>query len=349
MEQLQLPVFYLSLPHDLSGSISKNRFRLELLWGVSKMLDLMEEDQDFTMVFDYVCDIEVHYEDKFEFYQIKTHKGNNPFTTKKLTTIEGNNSILGKLYALFDSNHKESVKLAIVSNSLYNKMPKDKLINCFLNLPEHEKEIIIKSIKDELNIAEVDLSCVFFIHSEMDLEHPDDAIRGKLIAEFEKIKNCEPKKPNALYRLIVDTIKDKACYEFTSDDYQEIVKFKGLSRRQFDALLEQHAENSETGIQEATDFIDTLPDVNDRRNYKKALPNVLKMISRSKPIGILEKEMATFLDENKVGETGNAINLLITQFNNQFFVEFSQAEKWVFCLVVIKKFENGAYDYENGF
>ena len=44
MKQLQLPVFYLSFPHDLSGSISKNRFRLELLWGVSKMLDLMEED-----------------------------------------------------------------------------------------------------------------------------------------------------------------------------------------------------------------------------------------------------------------------------------------------------------------
>ena len=32
--------YYLSLPHDLSGSMSKNRFRIELLWGVSKILDL---------------------------------------------------------------------------------------------------------------------------------------------------------------------------------------------------------------------------------------------------------------------------------------------------------------------
>ena len=59
---MSIPVYYLSLPHDLSGSRSKNRFRAELLWGVSKILDLMEEDQDFTMVFDYACDIEVHYE-----------------------------------------------------------------------------------------------------------------------------------------------------------------------------------------------------------------------------------------------------------------------------------------------
>lgn len=66
--------FYLALPHDLPGSMSKNRFRLELLWSVSKMLDLMEKPSDFTVVFDYACDIEVHYENAFEFYQIKTHK-----------------------------------------------------------------------------------------------------------------------------------------------------------------------------------------------------------------------------------------------------------------------------------
>ena len=59
------------LPHDLSGSMSKNRFRVELLWGIDKMLDMCDTS-DFTMVFDYTCDIEIHFTDKFEFYQIKT-------------------------------------------------------------------------------------------------------------------------------------------------------------------------------------------------------------------------------------------------------------------------------------
>ena len=47
----------MGLPCDLSGSRSKNRFRLELLWGISRMLELMESANDFTIVFDLVCDI----------------------------------------------------------------------------------------------------------------------------------------------------------------------------------------------------------------------------------------------------------------------------------------------------
>ena len=46
--------FYQSLPVDLSGSRSKNRFRLELLWGLGKLIDLMDTADDFTVVFDYV-------------------------------------------------------------------------------------------------------------------------------------------------------------------------------------------------------------------------------------------------------------------------------------------------------
>ena len=44
--------YYMGLPCDLSGSRSKNRFRLELLWGISRMLELMESANDFTIVFE---------------------------------------------------------------------------------------------------------------------------------------------------------------------------------------------------------------------------------------------------------------------------------------------------------
>ena len=60
----------------------------------------METDQDFTMVFDYVCDIEIHYNNRFEFFQIKTHRRYKSYTTKSLTKMEGEGSILGKLYVL---------------------------------------------------------------------------------------------------------------------------------------------------------------------------------------------------------------------------------------------------------
>ena len=54
---------------------------MELLWGISKMLDVYNIE-DFTMVFDCACDIELHIADGFEFYHIKTHKDNKTYTCK---------------------------------------------------------------------------------------------------------------------------------------------------------------------------------------------------------------------------------------------------------------------------
>ena len=226
---MSIPVYYLSLPHDLSGSRSKNRFRAELLWGVSKILDLMEEDQDFTMVFDYACDIEVHYENGFEFFQIKTHGRSKSYTTKRLTKVEGEGSILGKLYVLVKDNFPGEVRVAVVSNVPYSSMPADVLVNCFLNLPDKDKKEITTALKEELNIDSIDLSKLFYVQTNMDLEHPDDAVRGKLTLAFERIKKCEPTNPNALYRLIVDTVSEKACYEYSAADYNEILRLKGLT------------------------------------------------------------------------------------------------------------------------
>lgn len=48
---------YMKLKSDLAGSKSKKRFRLELLRGIDKMLELMETFENFTMVFDYVCKV----------------------------------------------------------------------------------------------------------------------------------------------------------------------------------------------------------------------------------------------------------------------------------------------------
>ncbi len=123
--------YYMGLPCDLSGSRAKNRFRLELLWGVSKMLELMESADDFTIVFDLVCDIEIHFDDKFEFYQIKTHKESQPkYTAKSLVKIKSGEegSILGKLFVL---NKDGSVPV---------KVPQQQ---------EEQEKIIIKCGKEE--------------------------------------------------------------------------------------------------------------------------------------------------------------------------------------------------------
>ncbi len=344
---MDIPVYYFSLPHDLSGSRSKNRFRAELLWGVSKMLDLMEGEQDFTMVFDYACDIEIHYKDGFEFFQIKTHGRCKSYTTKRLTKVEGEGSILGKLYVLAKGDLARSVRVAVVSNVPYNSMPADQLINCFVKLPEKDQREIEKALKKELSIDDIDFTKIFYIQTNMDLEHPDDAVRGKLTFVFEKIKKCEPTNPNALYRLIVDTVSDKACYEYSADDYEEIKRLKGLSRNQFDELLDLHAEKSKTGFQAAAEYIESLPGVKERMTYKRSLPNVLKLLSTSWNIKEIEKEISRFLLVHDVGDTDSAIDLLISKFNDRFPVEVSRADRVVLYIVILKRYEDGVYGYED--
>lgn len=93
---------YTKIPYDLSGSISKNRFRQELCWGISKMFDLFDKE-DFCVVFDYKCDIEIHFNDSIEFYQIKTHKIQSPYKFSNLKRHKDGPSIIAKLPVVFDS------------------------------------------------------------------------------------------------------------------------------------------------------------------------------------------------------------------------------------------------------
>lgn len=240
----------MSLPHDLAGSRSKNRFRVELLWGVSKFLELMETSDNFAMIFDYVCDIEIHFEDGFEFYQIKS-RANKSYTTKQLVKVSGEGSILGKLYILLHNNQENIRKVALVTNASYNQCPNELIEISFDDMGDKEKNVIIKALKTELDIDSISLSQMYYIRTGMDLCAPDDAVRGKLVQTFERIKKCEPSNPNALYRLIYDSVTSKACHEYDSLNYDDLVESKGLTRREFDDLLDLHTEESKTGLMAA--------------------------------------------------------------------------------------------------
>lgn len=79
---------YMKLPFDLSGSRSKNRFRYEILWGLSKLFDIYNENESFVMVFDYACDIEVHKDTGLDFYQVKSKKRRSSLYSRSITKKE---------------------------------------------------------------------------------------------------------------------------------------------------------------------------------------------------------------------------------------------------------------------
>ena len=207
--------FYQSLPVDLSGSRSKNRFRLELLWGLGKLIDLMDTADDFTVVFDYVCDIEVHLPNGFEFYQLKTHSSSmTSYTISQLTTKEkqsSEGSILGKLFLLKSKDKSISTRIAVVSNIPISigKKKCEALEVALTDLPADIQKKIIDALHDEIQLSQSDLVDVLFIRSHMNFAEPQNELAGKLSFSFERIKGYEPHKPNSLNRLYAEVVLEK--------------------------------------------------------------------------------------------------------------------------------------------
>ncbi len=341
--------YYMNLPFDLAGSRSKNRFRLELLWGVSKMLELMESSDDFTMVFDYVCDIEIHLDSKFEFYQIKTHKeGQSKYTPKSLVKKKSSEegSILGKLFVLNKSGDS-SIKVVLVCNAPFTKLTNNPGETCLDKLDADSQTIIVDAIKGELGVAEVDLSNAYYLYTPMNLIQPEDEIKGKLVTTFENLKGSEPLNPNALYRLVFDTVSEKACYEFSAEDYEQLKSLKGISRSEFEKMLAIHSTSEKTGVNQTNEYINGIKNIHERKTYKSALTTLIPKMARSRELQNMEREMIKTLEEHpEIAEMDDIIELLADEYHHRFPLEYSNAEKTVYYMVIIHKFVEGGYDNE---
>ncbi len=347
---------YDKIPCELSGSMSKNRFRLEMLWGASKMFDLFDQD-DFCVVFDYKCDVEIHLPDSIEFYQVKSHKIQSPYLLSALSKMgkakDGTAlpSILGKLFLITNAVDKTvKPKVAIVSNA-FLKIDK-KVISkfeeiCLDSLDDAEKKKIRDSLKSELG-CDADLSNVYFLYTSMNLLKPENDLCGKIVGSFEKIMGCEPKKPNALYRLIKETVEQKACYELTTTDYKELILKKGITKQELQTLLNMHAEIADTSIDEAKMFIENnFTDIRQRRKYKASLVLITEQLFKSSDLRQKEKDVADYLDENQDMLPDNQLDtleMLHNEFHKNFPIEYSESDIKVFLMIVMFKWEDGKYE-----
>lgn len=342
---------YSKLPFELSGASSKNRFRLEMLWGASKMFDLFDE-KDFCVVFDYKCDIEVHLNNSLAFYQVKTHKIQSPyaFTTLAKQDKTGK-SIIGKLFLLKNTlDPKAAFKVAIVSNSylkIGKKVYSQSEILDFGTLDAKSQRAVRKALNNELG-STIDLNNIGFIYTSMNLLDPDNDLRGKIVGSFEKIMGCEPEKPNALYRLIKDSVETKACYEMASSNYDELIRNKGITKKELYDMLYKHASLTDNSIADAEKFIDTyITSPSMIRKYKSSLVSITRYFSTSAELKSNEKLIADYLTDNEDSLPDNQVDtfdLLYDEFGSKFSIEFSESDRRVFVLIVLLKWEGGRYE-----
>ena len=347
---------YMNIPFNLSGSRTKGRFKNEMLWGLSKIFDVYFNKKYFIAVFDYVCDIELHYDNEFEFYQIKTSNGQSPYNIKKLTEKKESesNSILGKLFIIKNAAEQEgsTVTIAVVANvpvkfgtKTYNNITEVCLSD--LELTEINNLEIILCI--ELGIKKVTFDGVYYIYSSIDLIHPEDNLLGKTVTFFEKVKGKEPSKPISLYRLFYDTISNCASYELQCTSYDELILNKGISKNQIDNMLHQYDEGTNASVEKCKTFFEKLYE-NDYLSLfktKQALNRIVLDLQNSKNLHVIEQNMVEKIIHNidmfSSAKDKIADNLIIN-FSNTFPIEYIDLQKWVFIVLVLFKIEDGVYE-----
>lgn len=337
---------YSKIPFDLSGSMSKNRFRQELCWGISKMFDLFDKE-DFCVIFDYKCDIEIHFNDSIEFYQIKTHKIQSPYKFSDLKRHKEGLSIIAKLFVLKEASAPETpIRCALVSNAFLQigKVTiSDKEFFPFDELDEISQTTIRDALSEELSQENVDLTNLYYIYTPMNLFAPQNDIIGKITGSFERIKGCEPVKPNALYRLILDTVTEKACYELSSQDYSELIKCKGVTKAELNSILNHHMDKTDNSVSLIQDYIEKKQvTIGEKRKLKQSLARIVEVECKSLELQEKQQTLFEYMDTISTDVSFEEMaEIILSRYSTTFPIEYSQTDIYVFILLVIKRWECG--------
>lgn len=357
------------LPYDLSGSRSKNRFRNELLWGLEKLYEVYKTEEDFCIIFDYACDIELHFSDRFEFYQLKTSNKGEAYTIGKISNPDKQgNSILGKVYALkkiIDStNEFEVTKIAIVVNvplktldEVVHASVKELNLNSLKDTKQavkkadrnngiietQSKNKIIENLKVEIQSDTIDLSGVYYINSSLDLINPENTLLGATVKFIEEITGKEASKVRTLYRVLQDIINEKACYELKCENYKEVEKYKGITRDEFEAVLNKIIITSDNYVKEANQLIkDSYKGFLEQTKLMKGISFVVIELNKNLILNSLKEKIIKYIDDNidKLNdEFEEIVNKLLQEFEAEFPIEYSKYEKMALFILLLAKYK----------
>lgn len=346
---------YMRLPYDLSGSRTKNRFRNEILWGLKKIFQIYELNNDFYVVFDYVCDIEVHTEDIFEFYQVKTHnRGNNYNINEIIKKDKSGRSVLGKLYNLKYqcAQNKGLSKIALVSNVPLKCKSKTYTTieeKCLDTLEEEIKGDINNKIKEELQIEKIEYDNTYYIYTNMNLIEPQNDIIGNIVNLLEEVLKVKPIRINSLYRLLVNRVSEKASYEYECRDYQMLLDKKAISKREFEEMISKHIEISNEALIRANDYI-----VNEYRDnfkmqteMKKALSFIITSLGTNEELQSIERKIVKYIEDipdEMDTELKKLQELLYEQFKSEFSIIYTIYDKNALIILILHKYMEDMYE-----
>lgn len=337
---------------DVSGSRSKNRFSYEIYWGIDRFLRELMNSDDFTMVFDYVCDVEIHHGDKLEFFQVKSKKDAGSYTVRALTKKEPSkqHSIIGTLYKLRHTEIKNNMpksKLAIVSNLHLGVSDNLRIPNSELMLEtiaEENRSNFLSAIRKEFPNEEIDLSDVCFINSDLGISTVRETMVGRVESFFVQLYSEDPVKPGALLNLLMQEAVEKANYEFPVNSRIEAVEKKGFSSERFKLIMGRYAEQSVSILEQCKKYIqEAEKNLARRLKYITVLPDVISRLRMDFHWQELEEKIKVDILAQSNSLEAAQIFGLVKQYipisTVEFPIELSSEEIELLCLVVMIKVE----------
>ncbi|WP_415328516.1 dsDNA nuclease domain-containing protein [Clostridium perfringens] len=313
------------------------------------------------IIFDYFCDIEIHFGEKYEFYQVKTDKEVANYTIDRLIKLnKSNESILGKVYILkkkIDEADKESnkfVKSSVVSNiPLCVKEGKTRKRYstpgeiCLNIIDDKNKETIKNHLKEELGIEDVDFNSIFFEYTMMDLKNLNDILIAKTLDYAKKVLGKQPKNLEGLCAMIMFEVEKRACYEFECSTYEELLEYKGLTKKILNDSIIEFEGISDDMIYKIKEEINYIY----KENFfvccqvKIALSNILERINKDLNLKKKEESVLNYLKENLSNLKCSELEVIECLKEKEFFyIEDNEAERIALIIYVLTKFKEGYYE-----
>ena len=228
-------------PKENAGASSANRFDYQINWGLRKLLDMEQKDEDYIMVLDYHDDIVIcnsdSQKDYIDFYQIKT-KSDGSWTLPILCKRKKDNShsILGKLILHTKIFEKTRYLYFVTDSRIVFEDSKD--YEQFSSLKESSRG----GIKSRLNKEFGDLNNVVydklvFVQNQMHTNDYKNSMLGTLM-RFLKDKFDLTTDTQVVYDNLITELKRKNDYENSINDKKDLLDHKAVSHTEFRSYLE---------------------------------------------------------------------------------------------------------------
>ena len=166
---------------------------------------------------------------------------------------------------------------------------------------------------------------------------------------IEDIKKVTGTKIKPLYRLIYTKVNEKACYEFSGNDYEEIINNKGITKEEFDNMINKYIKVTDNSVEKASEYIHSKYKDNFQRDIDmiKALTSVVKKILCDEELKENENKILLYIKKNRnVMEDNieNVIEVIYDEFSNKFDIIYSEDEIRAFIILILYKLREGIYE-----